>query len=134
MIITQTPFRMSFFGGGTDFYDYYSVYGGQVLSTAIDKYCYVTLRHLPPFFEFENYATYSVVERFNTPREVRHPLIRAALQYIPTERVHQTSRADISADVIADISGTMKSAKVRNRNFRNAAIPVIIPAPIRQLK
>ena len=97
MLIVRAPFRVSFFGGGTDFYDYYAAYGGQVLSTTIDKYCYVTLRRLPPFFEYENVATYSVVERFNTPREVRHPLIRAALQYIPTERVQIRYDADLPA-------------------------------------
>ncbi len=97
MLIIRAPFRVSFFGGGTDFYDYYSVYGGQVLSTTIDKYCYVTLRHLPPFFDFENCATYSVIERFNTAREVRHPLIRAALQYIPTERIQINYEADLPA-------------------------------------
>ncbi len=97
MLIIRAPFRVSFFGGGTDFYDYYSVYGGQVLSTAIDKYCYVTLRHLPPFFDFQSIATYSMIERFNTPREVRHPLIRAALQYIPTERIRINYDADLPA-------------------------------------
>lgn len=97
MLIIRAPFRVSFFGGGTDFFDYYSLYGGQVLSTTIDKYCYVTLRHLPPFFEFENIATYSVIERFNTPREVRHPLIREALRYIPVERIQINYDADLPA-------------------------------------
>ena len=97
MLIIRAPFRVSFFGGGTDFYDYYSVYGGQVLSTTIDKYCYVTLRHLPPFFEFENIATYSMIERFNSPREVRHPLIREALQYAPVERIQINYDSDLPA-------------------------------------
>ncbi len=97
MLITRAPFRVSFFGGGTDFYDYYAVYGGQVLSTTIDKYCYVTLRHLPSFFEFEYMASYSVTERFNSPREARHPLIRAALQYIPTARLQIHYDADLPA-------------------------------------
>ena len=51
MIITQTPFRMSFFGGGTDFSGFFNEHGGAVLSTTFDKYAYVTVRHLPPFFE-----------------------------------------------------------------------------------
>lgn len=97
MLITKAPFRVSFFGGGTDFYDYYAVYGGQVLSTTIDKYCYVTMRHLPPYFEYRNQATYSEIERFNEPEQVRHPLIRAALQYIPTERIQIGYDADLPA-------------------------------------
>ena len=123
MLIVRAPFRVSFFGGGTDFYDYYSVYGGQVLSTAIDKYCYVTLRHLPPFFEFENYATYSVVERFNTPREVRHPLIRAALQYIPTERVHLSYDADLPARSGVGSSSSFAVALVQGLHRMHAQTP-----------
>ena len=97
MLITKAPFRVSFFGGGTDFYDYYSVYGGQVLSTTIDKYCYVMLSNLPPYFDYQNQATYSVIERFNSPREARHPLIRAALEYIPTERILLNYIGDLPA-------------------------------------
>lgn len=52
MIITQTPFRMSFFGGGTDFPGFYREHGGAVLSTTFDKYCYVNVRHLPRFFDY----------------------------------------------------------------------------------
>ena len=52
MVITQTPFRMSFFGGGTDFPGFYNEHGGAVISTTFDKYCYVNVRHLPPFFEY----------------------------------------------------------------------------------
>ena len=54
MIITQTPFRMSFFGGGTDFPDFYKEHGGAVISTTFDKYCYVNVRHLPRFFDYSN--------------------------------------------------------------------------------
>ena len=97
MLITRAPFRVSFFGGGTDFYDYYSVYGGQVRSTTIDKYCHVMMRSLPPFFDYRNQATYSVIERFNSPREARHPLIRAALQYIPTDRILINYDGDLPA-------------------------------------
>ena len=97
MLITRAPFRVSFFGGGTDFYDYYSVYGGHVLSTTIDKYCYVSMRKLPPYFDYQNQATYSVIERFNSPREARHPLIRAALEYIPTDRILINYTGDLPA-------------------------------------
>lgn len=97
MLIIRAPFRVSFFGGGTDFFDYYSVYGGQVLSTTIDKYCYVTMNHMPPYFAYQCQASYSVIERFNTPQEVKHPLIRAALEYLPVERIGISHDADLPA-------------------------------------
>lgn len=83
MLITRTPFRISFFGGGTDYYDYFSKYGGCVLSTTIDKYCYLSMRKLPPFFDYKNQFTYSKIERFDNAEEVKHPLVRAALKYMP---------------------------------------------------
>ena len=97
MLITRTPFRMSFFGGGTDYYDYYAKYGGSVLSTTIDKYCYLSMRPLPPFFDFKNQFTYSRIERFNTPDEVQHPLMRNALKLIPTQRIQIAYDADLPA-------------------------------------
>lgn len=63
MIITKTPFRMSFFGGGTDLPDFFRENGGAVLSTTFDKYCYVTVRHLPPFFDYSSEICYARTER-----------------------------------------------------------------------
>ncbi|MBE6818397.1 MAG: kinase [Ruminococcaceae bacterium] len=97
MITVKAPFRISFFGGGTDFYDYYSRYGGEVLSTTIDKYCYVTLRDLPPFYEFKNQFTYSKIERFNSPEEVSHPLLRNVFQMLPYEHLQIVYDADLPA-------------------------------------
>ncbi len=97
MIIIRTPFRVSFFGGGTDYAGYYEKYGGTVLSTTIDKYCYVSARHLPPFFDYTNQFTYSRIERFNEPSEVEHPLVREAMKYIPVERLQLSYDADLSA-------------------------------------
>ena len=97
MLITRTPFRMSFFGGGTDYPDYYTEYGGSVLSTTIDKYCYLSMRPLPPFFPYKGQLTYSRIERFNSADEVQHPLVRAALQYIPTDRIQIAYDADLPA-------------------------------------
>ncbi len=97
MLITRTPFRMSFFGGGTDYYEYFSRYGGKVLSTTIDKYCYLSMRNLPEFFEYKNQVTYSKIERFNNPSEVQHPLVREALRYIPTDRIQIAYDADLPA-------------------------------------
>ena len=97
MITVKAPFRISFFGGGTDFYDYYKDYGGAVLSTTIDKYCYVTLRDLPPLFDFKNQFTYSKIERFNAPSEVSHPLVRNALQMLPYDNIQIVYDADLPA-------------------------------------
>lgn len=97
MLITRTPFRISFFGGGTDFYEYFSKYGGCVLSTTIDKYCYVSMRHLPSFFDYENQFTYSKIERFDAIEDVEHPLVRAVLKHIPTEKIQIAYDADLPA-------------------------------------
>jgi D-glycero-alpha-D-manno-heptose-7-phosphate kinase len=80
MIITQTPFRISFFGGGTDIPAWFTHEGGQVLSTAIDKYCYVTARDLPRFFDHSIRVAYSTTEMATKPGDIRHPLIRVILE------------------------------------------------------
>ena len=82
MIITRTPFRMSFFGGGTDMSDFFNVHGGAVISTTFDKYCYVTVRHLPPFFDFKNELTYSTIERTKNIDEIVHPPLRNAMKLL----------------------------------------------------
>lgn len=97
MIQVKAPFRISFFGGGTDFEEYYKEYGGAVLSTTIDKYCYVTLRDLPPFYEYKNQFTYSKIERFNKPDEVEHPLVRNALKMLPHDHIQIAYDADLPA-------------------------------------
>ena len=97
MIRVKAPFRISFFGGGTDFYDYYKDYGGAVISTTINKYCYVTLRDLPPFYDYKNQFTYSKIERFNEPDEVEHPLVRNALKMLPHDHIQIAYDADLPA-------------------------------------
>ncbi len=97
MLIIRTPFRISFFGGGTDFSEYYRNYGGCVLSTTINKYCYLSLRHLPPIFDYRNQLSYSRIERFDTPAQVQHPLVRAALSFLPVDRVQIAYDADLPA-------------------------------------
>jgi len=82
MIISKTPFRISFFGGGTDYPDWYKKNGGAVLSTTFDKYCYVTCRELPPFFEHKYRVAYSMVENVKTIEEIKHPAVKAALKEI----------------------------------------------------
>ena len=97
MYIVKTPFRVSFFGGGTDFEAYYREHGGSVISSAINKYCYVTVRYLPPFFSYRNQLTYSKIERFNHPSEVEHPLVREALRFLPVDNVQISYDADLPA-------------------------------------
>lgn len=97
MIITRTPFRMSFFGGGTDMKEFFNEHGGAVISTTFDKYCYVTVRHLPPFFDFKNELTYSKIERTSTTEEIIHPAIRNAMQYLNMSGIRLTYEADLPA-------------------------------------
>jgi D-glycero-alpha-D-manno-heptose-7-phosphate kinase len=79
MIISRTPFRISFFGGGTDFPTWVSQNGGAVLSTSFDKYSYITCRKLPPFFDHKYRITYSKVENQRSIQDIEHPAIRAVL-------------------------------------------------------
>ena len=80
MIITQTPFRMSFFGGGTDMESFFKENGGAVLSTTFDKYCYVNVRHLPRFFDYSTELSYSKTERVTNIDDIQHPAIRNAMK------------------------------------------------------
>src|SRR5260221_8785224 len=82
MIITRTPLRISFFGGGTDYPLWYREHGGAVLSTTIDKNCYITSRYLPPFFEYHSRISYSKVENVNRNSAIEHPSVRACLQFL----------------------------------------------------
>ena len=79
MIITRTPFRVSFFGGGTDYPAWYQRHGGVVLATSIDKYCYITCRYLPPFFEHKYRIVYSRIENVKNVSEIQHPAVKAVL-------------------------------------------------------
>jgi D-glycero-alpha-D-manno-heptose-7-phosphate kinase len=82
MIITRTPLRISFFGGGTDYPIWYREHGGAVLSTTIDKSCYITTRWLPPFFEYHSRISYTKVENVSKNSEIQHPSVRACLEFL----------------------------------------------------
>lgn len=97
MIITKTPFRMSFFGGGTDMENYFKEYGGAVLSTTFDKYCYVNVRHLPRFFDYTTELTYSKIERVSDTDEIVHPAIRNAMKMLDMQEIRLTYEADLPA-------------------------------------
>ncbi|WP_312433468.1 GHMP family kinase ATP-binding protein [Lacrimispora sp.] len=97
MIITKTPFRMSFFGGGTDMPEFFNENGGAVLSTTFDKYCYVNVRHLPRFFDYSTELTYSKAERVNSIDEIQHPAIRNAMKLLDMHELRLTYEADLPA-------------------------------------
>lgn len=97
MIITQTPFRMSFFGGGTDMKEYFIENGGAVISTTFDKYCYVTVRHLPRFFDYKTHLTYSRMEYVNAYGEIKHPAIREAMRMLDIHEIRLTYESDLPA-------------------------------------
>ncbi len=86
MIITRTPFRISFFGGGTDYPVYYKEYGGSVLNATINKYCYITTRYLPPFFDYNYRIRYSVKEETQAVDEIEHPSVRECIKFCQIER------------------------------------------------
>lgn len=82
MIISRTPFRISFFGGGTDYPDWYRKNGGVVLATTINKYCYLTVRYLPPFFENKYRIIYNIIERCNELNQIQHPAVREVIRFL----------------------------------------------------
>src|ERR1700758_1713698 len=82
MVITRTPLRISFFGGGTDYPVWYRQYGGSVLSTTINKCCYITCRWLPPFFDYHSRVSYSRVENVRKNTSIEHPSVRGCLEYL----------------------------------------------------
>ena len=97
MIITQTPFRMSFFGGGTDMEEYFREHGGAVLSTTFDKYCYVNVRHLPRFFDYSSEFSYAKIERVTQIDQIVHPSIRNAMKMLDMHEIRLTYEADLPA-------------------------------------
>lgn len=98
VIITRTPFRISFFGGGTDYPVWYEKHGGMVLSTTINKYCYITTRYLPPFFDHAHHIRYAINERAQHVHEIQHPVVRESLKFFNIEHgVEIVHTSDIPA-------------------------------------
>ncbi|MGN0547457.1 MAG: kinase [Acutalibacteraceae bacterium] len=95
MIISQTPMRMSFFGGGTDFPEFFGVHGGAVISTTFDKYCHVNVRPLPELFDYKTYLAYAQIEKVNSVDEIKHPAIRNAMKWLGLERICLNYDADL---------------------------------------
>lgn len=97
MIITKTPFRMSFFGGGTDLPQFFNEYRGSVISTSFDKYVYVTVRHLPRFFDYSTELIYAKTERVNKIDDLEHPMVRNAMKMLDMKELHISYDADLPA-------------------------------------
>jgi D-glycero-alpha-D-manno-heptose-7-phosphate kinase len=100
MVISRTPYRMSFFGGGTDYPAWYKKEGGSVLSATINKYCYITCRNLPPFFGTKHRIVWSHIECANTFSEILHPAVREGLRYLgldPHEGLEIHHQGDLPA-------------------------------------
>lgn len=98
MIISRTPFRISFFGGGTDYPVFYEENGGAVLSTSINKYCYITVRYLPPFFDYSYRIRYTKREETKTIAEIQHPSVRECLKLVNLNHgVEVVHNADLPA-------------------------------------
>ena len=86
MIITKTPFRISFFGGGTDHPSWFKENGGKVIASTFDKYCYISTRLLPPFFDHKFRLVYSIIENINNINEIQHPSVREVLKYYNSKK------------------------------------------------
>ena len=97
MIITRTPFRMSFFGGGTDLPEFFRDNGGAVISTTFNKYCYVSVRHLPRFFEYKNKIAYAQIEYVKEVDEILHPAVRECMKYLDMHELIIQYDADLPA-------------------------------------
>jgi D-glycero-alpha-D-manno-heptose-7-phosphate kinase len=98
MIITRTPFRISFFGGGTDYPVWYRQNSGVVINTSINKYCYITVRYLPPFFDFKHRIRYYITEEVKDVDEIKHPSVRECLKFLNIHKgVEIVHTADLPA-------------------------------------
>ncbi len=97
MIITKTPFRMSFFGGGTDMPSFFNEHGGAVISTTFDKYCYVNVRHMPPFHPYISELVHNRFERVNNVEDIEHPLIRECMKLHAIHEIRLTYEGDLPA-------------------------------------
>ncbi|MHC4628045.1 MAG: GHMP family kinase ATP-binding protein, partial [Planctomycetota bacterium] len=98
MIISRTPFRISFFGGGTDYPIWYRENGGVVLNTTIDKYCYISCRYLPPFFDYKYRIRYSLREEKCDINDIEHPAVRECLKFMRIEQgIEMVHTSDLPA-------------------------------------
>ena len=98
MIISRTPFRISLFGGGTDYPVWYNKYSGQVISATINKYCFITARYLPPFFDYNHRIRYYKQEEKNNLDDIEHPSVRETAKFLNIEKgIEIVHNADLPA-------------------------------------
>jgi len=136
MIISRTPFRISFFGGGTDYAPWFREHGGQVIGTTIDKYCYLSVRPLPPFFEHRNRIVWSKIEMVDSIEEIEHPTVRAVLsQQGFAEGLEITHQGDLPARSglgssssfttgLLNVLMALKGRSISKRDLANEAIRI----------
>lgn len=136
MIISRTPFRISFFGGGSDYAPWFREHGGQVIGTTIDKYCYLSVRPLPPFFEHRNRIVWSKIEMVNSIDEIEHPTVRAVLsQQGFAEGLEITHQGDLPARSglgssssfttgLLNVLMALKGRSISKRDLANEAIRI----------
>lgn len=135
MIITKTPFRMSFFGGGTDIPAFFNEHGGAVISTTFDKFCYVNVRHMPPFHPYISELVHNRFERVNNIDEIEHPLIRECMRLHDIHEIRLTYEGDLPARTGLGTSSTfavgmlnafcaLKGKMMSHRNLAKEAIYV----------
>src|SRR5574344_2235766 len=133
MIITKTPYRMSFFGGGTDVPDFFYVFGCSVISTTCDKYSYVNERHMPPFHDYMTEGVYNKIERVDDVQSIVHPSIREAMKYLDMHEIRLTYEGDLPARTGLGTSSTfavgmlnafyaLKGKHVSKKNLAEEAI------------
>ena len=134
MIISRTPFRISFFGGGTDYPSWYEENGGAVLSASIDKYCYISCRHLPPFFEHKTRVVYSKIESVTDVDDIQHPAAREVLKFLRIDdgvEIHHDAdlpaRAGLgsSSSFIVGLLNAAQALQGRIRTKRQLALDAI---------
>lgn len=134
MIISRTPFRISFFGGGTDYPAWYEKNGGSVLSTTIDKYCYITCRYLPPFFDHKSRIVWSRIESVKNHNDIQHPAVRATLNFLKLDEgieIHHDAdlpaRAGLgsSSSFVVGLLNSLSALKGRILTKRQLALDAI---------
>lgn len=135
MIITRTPFRISFFGGGTDLPEFFNEHGGAVISTTFNRYCYVNVRHMPPFHPYISELVHNRFERVNNIDDIEHPLIRECMRLHDIHEIRLTYEGDLPARTGLGTSSTfavgmlnafcaLKGKMMSNRQLAQEAILV----------
>jgi D-glycero-alpha-D-manno-heptose-7-phosphate kinase len=133
MIITKTPFRVSFFGGGTDMPSFFNEHGGAVISSTFDKYCYVNVRHMPPFHPYLSELVHNQFERVNDIEDIQHPLIRECMRLHDIHEIRLTYEGDLPARTGLGTSSSfavgmlnafcaLKGKRMSHRNLAEEAI------------